>query len=145
MITLCQRMQLLRALRIHFNLVALATTLTFIAHIVPLVLFVWVCHLPAFTLIVVYVCWILAFRLCMRIAYILLLYKAGLTAAPRDFRWWMSWCVGSIVCVLLTYHTDNFYVTILYSVFSATLLIKRLSELGAQISAQAAYALYEDS
>lgn len=105
----------------------------------------WVWHLPAFTLIVVYVCWILAFRLCMRIAYILLLYKAGLTAAPRDFRWWMSWCVGSIVCVLLTYHTDNFYVTILYSVFSATLLIKRLSELGAQISAQAAYALYEDS
>ena len=145
MITLCQRTQLHRTFQIYFNLVALATTLTVIAHIVPLVLFVWVWHLPAFTLIVVYVCWILAFRLCMRITYILLLYKAGLTAAPRDFRWWLSWCVGSIVCVLLTYHTDNFYVTILYSVFSATLLIKRLSELGAQISAQAAYALYEDS
>lgn len=79
----------------------------------------------------------------MRIAYILLLYKAGLSAAPRDFRWWLSWCIGSVVCVLLTYHTDNFYVTILYSVFSATLLIKRLSELGVQISAQAAYMLYE--
>ena len=125
MTTLCQRTQLLRTLRIHFNLVTLATTLTVIAHIVPLVLFVWVCHLPAFTLTVVYVCCVLAFRLCMRIAYILLLYKAGLSAAPRDFRWWLSWCVGSVACVLLTYHTDNFYVTILYSVFSATLLIKR--------------------
>lgn len=143
MTTLCQRTQLLRTLRIHFNLVTLATTLTVIAHIVPLVLFVWVCHLPAFTLIVVYVCWILAFRLCMRIAYILLLYKATLSAAPRDFRWWLSWCIGSVVCILLTYYTDNFYVTILYSVFSATLLIKRLSELGAQISAQATYTLYE--
>ncbi len=40
MITLCQRTQLLRTLRIHFNLVTLATTLTVIAHIVPLVLFV---------------------------------------------------------------------------------------------------------
>lgn len=139
-----QRAQLARMLRINFNLVTLATALTAIAHIVPLVLFVWVCHLPAFTLMVVYVCWILAFRLCMRIAYILLLYKAGLSAAPRDYRWWLSWCIGSVVCVLLTYYMENFYITILYSAFSATLLIKRLSELATQISSQSIHALYEE-
>lgn len=144
MITLCQRAQLRRILQVHFNLVALAATLTVITHIVPLVLFVWVCHLPVFTLTVVYVCCVLAFRLCMRIAYILLLYKAGLSAAPRDFRWWLSWCVGSVACVLLTYYLENFYITILYSAFSATLLIKRLSELATQISSQSIHALYEE-
>lgn len=40
MITLCQRAQLRRILQVHFNLVALAATLTVITHIVPLVLFV---------------------------------------------------------------------------------------------------------
>ncbi len=140
-----QRAQLVRMLRINFNLVTFATALTAIAHIVPLVLFVWVCHLPALNLVVVYVCWILAFRLCMRIAYILLLYKAGLSAAPRDYRWWLSWCIGSVVCVLLTYYMDNFYVTLLYSLFSATLLIKRLSEVATEISVQGVYAFTEKS